>query len=136
MTNLEKLIKMNEGLKQPYVLKKLSRDNYFLATQDFINYLGLDGTIFSSKDEKKWIPCIRTFNQAKSILKIKSLIDTREVFKLKIVLSNRTVLAGKDDEGLYIVDYSKEIFDFVTFRVMDILDFISRDDFVKIEVMQ
>lgn len=136
MTNLEKLIKMNEGLKQPYVLKKLSKNNYFLATQDFINYLGLDGNIFSSKNEKKWISCIRTFNQAKSILEIKSLIDTREVFKIKIVLSNRTIIAGQDDEGLYTLDHSNETMDFVTFRVMDILTFISRDDFVKIEVIE
>lgn len=136
MTNLEKLIKMNEGLKQPYVLKKLSRNNYFLTTQYYIDFIGIDANCFSSKNEKKWIPCIRTFNQAKSILEVKSLIDTREVFKIKIVLAKRTVLAGKDDEGLYIVDYSQEIFDFVTFRVKEILSFISREDFIKIEVLQ
>ena len=136
MTNLEKLIKLNERLKKPYVLKKLSKNNYFLATQDFINYLGLDANIFSSKKEKYWKACVRNFNQVKSILQVKSFLDTEKNFKIKIILNKRIVEAGKDDDGLFTIDYSKEISDFIKIRVDDFLFLISRDDFKKIEVIQ
>lgn len=136
MTNLEKLIKLNERLKKPYVLKKLSKNNYFLATQDFINYLGLDENIFSSKKEKYWKACVRNFNQVKSILQVKSFLDTEKNFKIKIILNKRIVEAGKDDDGLFTIDYSKEISDFIKIRVDDFLFLISRDDFKKIEVIQ
>lgn len=136
MTNLEKLIKLNERLKKPYVLKKLSKNNYFLATQDFINYAGLDGNIFSSKKEKYWKACVRNFNQVKSILQVKSFLDTEKNFKIKIILNKRIVEAGKDDDGLFTIDYSKEISDFIKIRVDDFLFLISRDDFKKIEVIQ
>lgn len=136
MTNLEKLIKLNERLKKPYVLKKLSKNNYFLATQDFINYSGLDGNVFSSKKDKYWKACVRNFNQVKSILQVKSFLDTEKNFKIKIILNNRIVEAGKDDDGLFTIDYSKEISDLIKIRVDDFLFLISRDDFKKIEVIQ